>query len=193
MNFSKWDAHTVNKFLKNGFPKGVESFTISSNTSDDQNECCSFMLYKDSVFSIANYISYSISLKNMLITSSEFDNIITIFSWLPSIELISCTILTDSVCDFSLVYCQKLKHLTLNNSGDEYHSKWKNHPERLRNILLGIANSFELSNCISLDIVNCGISNDQAEQMKSEANLHYMSLNAKTIDEMFEAIDNMYK
>ena len=130
------DVPGVTKLLRNQMITKAKNFHISVKDSD-QLSVAPFM---ESLTDLAERISDKYLIHNFDISSEELVRLMAAAKHCKYIGFIGCTLYTAEEINFAnLLDDATFEALDLNGSGNGDHSNWKEHPQRLENILKGLS------------------------------------------------------
>ena len=109
-------------------------------------------------------------------SQESFCLVIKAIKGVETVEFGSCTIITDSECNFGEMNGCKLKTISLHKSDDEYYSNWVHNRKRLHNILAGIDKCENLRNSIKRIRLFSEFNEELAEEFSDEVSKNFPRL-----------------
>ena len=125
---------------------------------------------------IAQKVTEWIEIYSVKISGDELCSLLNAMKKIKKVEFNSCTILSDSECNFNEMNDCQIDFLSFKYWGLKENSNWETNIERCHNILSGIEKWYNLISCLSSLILKYTFSEDSRQRFELEINRKYTKL-----------------
>ena len=117
------------------------------------------------------------AVKNLTFSVEDFKSLVVSAKHIKNLYIQLSSIPLDNKFEFGdQLDSSEIQNFYVSYSGNKDNGDWAVHPERFENLLEAISNSLALKNSLkTLNILDCGVSKEKAEQMRKNYGLNELS------------------
>ena len=153
----------VRDFLMHWMPDNIKDFTVYKNSSQNGFVDTDFYQYGHILPNVTNKISMS----NHEFSKTSLEEVVKASANCGLLEFINCKFDCEQQLDFSGA-TYTMSSLSFSGCGTIQDNKWENNENRFINLMKGIANSGLKHSLATIDIRQCGVSNERVQAIMQE-------------------------
>ena len=173
LNYVPADSKFVKAFAAN-LSKNQKQFYFNWNSSSKVE---SSKYIRELRIAADNTVDY-FGVQNLTFSVEDFKSLVVSARHVKTLYIYYSSIPLDCKFDFGdQLDSSDIQNLSVYQSGNTANGNWAAHPERFENLLEAISNSLALRNSLkTLHINGCGVSRENAEQVRKKYGLNELSI-----------------